>query len=199
MREDAQELIQLFQQPFFTLKEIRQLGITPSLISYYEKKGRVEKLERGIYKGTTVENDQFPFPYEDLFYAVSSIKNGVICLISALSIYELTEQIQRQYWIAVPNSNWASIRKGFKIIRMRNMTLGKTFLTYGNTKIPIFDKERTVIDSIKILDRETGLKALKIYLEPGEEHKPDIKKLLHYAKERGIYEPVFNYIEILSV
>ena len=92
---------------------------------------------------------------------VSSIPEGVVCLISALGIYELGDQIPREYWIAVPHSSRAPRRERSRIVRMRNTTLGRTSIKLGDVKVQIFDRERTIIDSFRYLDKEIAIKALK--------------------------------------
>ena len=40
----------------------------------------------------------------DLAHASKSYKGSAICLLSALSYWELTDEIPRQYWLAIPNN-----------------------------------------------------------------------------------------------
>ena len=122
------------------------------------------------------------FRYEDLVLISQSIQGGVICLISALTIYELTDEIARAHWIAVSNDSRAPRRKGAKIIRMRNIKLGKTKITVGCETVNIFDIERTIIDSFRYLGVEIGVKALRAALKKSGNDKLDLKKLQAYAK-----------------
>jgi len=112
-----------------------------------------------------------------------SIPNGVICLISALCYYGLTDEIMREFWIAVPHSTTSPIRENAHIVRMRNITLGQTTIKIGNQKLKIFDRERTIIDAFRYLDKETSLKALRAFLKTNKDTKPDIKKHMKYAKK----------------
>ena len=65
---------------------------------------------------------------------------------------------------------------------MRNITLGKVPLKIGRLKTFIFDRERCVIDAFRYLDKETAIKALRLYLQTTESHQPDFKKLNAYAR-----------------
>lgn len=51
-----------------------------------------------------------------------------------------------------------------KVVRMRNLELGRTAIKIGNIILPIFDRERTIVDTFRYLGRETVLKALNIAL-----------------------------------
>lgn len=112
-----------------------------------------------------------------------SIPNGVICLISTLCYHGLTDQIMRQYWIAVPHASKSPKRPKTRIIRMRNIELGQTEIKLGTAHLKIFDKERTVVDSFRYLSKEISIKALQAYLRQTGSSKPDLNKLLKYAKK----------------
>ncbi|WP_068466607.1 type IV toxin-antitoxin system AbiEi family antitoxin domain-containing protein [Candidatus Protochlamydia phocaeensis] len=173
----------LLKQPSFTANEAKIFGVFPAHLAYYIKKGQVRRLGRGIYQGTNFKYPIDYFQWEDLIEAVNSVPGGVVCLISALALYDITEQIARQFWIAVPHGTSIKERKLTKIIRFRNMELGKTTLDLGGIQIPIFDRERTVIDSFRLLSRETAIKALKVALAKKGKERLDLKKLQVYAKK----------------
>ena len=66
---------------------------------------------------------------------------------------------------------------------MRNISLGQTEIRIGESILKIFDRERTVVDSFRYLSKEVAIKALQNYLRPTKQTKPDIKKLMAYAKK----------------
>ncbi len=49
--------------------------------------------------------------------------------------------------------------------------------------IPIFDRERTIVDAFRLLSREIAIKALKIALTKGGKNRIDLIKLQEYAKK----------------
>jgi predicted transcriptional regulator of viral defense system len=185
----------LLKQPSFTAAEARALGVSPSLLAYYVKKGEVEKLSRGVYCGNESTRKEVPLEWEDLIATARSIPNGRVCLISALALYELTEEIPRQFWIAIPNEQFAPKRPKTKIIRMRDVRTGSTRMKIGSVNIPIFDKERTLVDSFRFLTTETAIKSLKEYLS-GKHGKPDLVKLRKYA--RKLKTPIEKYVEAFT-
>ncbi|MFW7377485.1 MAG: type IV toxin-antitoxin system AbiEi family antitoxin domain-containing protein [Oligoflexus sp.] len=154
----------------------------PSVLSYYVKKGILERIDRGVYRARDTDID-IDFMWEDLILAVKSVSSGVVCLISALVLYEMTDEIPRVHWIAIPHSSRAPKREGIKIVRMRNLELGRTTLDIGNQSISIFDRERTIIDAFRYLGQETAIKALKTGLQAKGKNKIQLKKLQLYAKE----------------
>lgn len=70
-----------------------------------------------------------------------------------------------------------------KIVRMRNLSLGKTKIKIGNVTLAIFNRERTIVDAFRYLSRETALKALKIALTKKGSDKIDIEKIRKYARK----------------
>lgn len=180
--KEFKKLKLLLRKPLFYAWEAEKKGVHASLLGYYTKKGLIEKLDRGIYRGkeSTMNVD---FQWEDLILTAKSIPKGVICLTSALALYNLTEEIPRFHWIAIPNSCRAPKRKGVKIIRMRNFKLGQIKMKFGETTITIFDRERTVVDSFRFLGRETAIKALKESLRIKDHNKVKLRKIQFYSKK----------------
>ena len=172
----------LSKKEVFSSAEGREAGIPPRMLAYFCQKGQIEKVSRGMYKIKDIDFDS-AFEWEDLAITALSIPNGVICLISALCYYGLTDEIMREFWIAIPHATTSPSRENARIVRMRNISFGQTIVKIGSRKIKIFDRERTVVDSFRYLDKETALKALQAYLKASNDRKPDVDKLLKYAKK----------------
>lgn len=174
-------LQELLKKAQFTAAEARSMGMPTRMLAHFCKQGVIERISRGIYKN---KNAQIAtdFEWEDLVHVAHSIPQGVICLISALCYYNLTDQIMREFWIAVPNTSKAPRRPNTRIIRMRNIMLGQTEMYIAMQKVKIFDRERTVVDAFRYLGKEIAMKALKCYLHPSDGTKCNLKKLFEYAK-----------------
>lgn len=176
-----EQLNLLIQKPVFTAQDARSLSIPSRMLAHFCELGVIERLSRGVYKSSGFETD-LSFEIEDLVITSNTIPHGVICLSTALYLYNLTDQMLREYWIAVPNSSRSPKRPHTRIVRMRNMSLGITTLQLGSHFIKIFDRERTVIDAFRYLSDEIAIKALQFYLKSSSQHKPDLAKLTSYAK-----------------
>ncbi|OGO93547.1 MAG: hypothetical protein A3F10_05850 [Coxiella sp. RIFCSPHIGHO2_12_FULL_42_15] len=169
----------LTSKPFFTAAEARKAGIPTSRLSYYVKTQQIERIRRGVYRGTKAQL-HVDLQWEDLVLTIQSSPNGVVCLLSALALYDLTEEMLRTHWIAIPHATTAPKRKNTRFIRMRDMDTGKTRLKIGKEIIAIFDQERTIVDAFRYLSKEIAIKALKRAAQSG---KLDLKKLQKYAQK----------------
>ena len=178
------QLEQFINVPLFTAVEAEKQGVPRHALAYLIKKGTLERIYPGAYRFSQYE-PEVAFQWENLALVATSIPEGVICLISALCYHELTDQIMREIWIAVPHESYPPKRPNTRIIRMRNVTLGKIELVLGEHKVHIFDRERSVVDAFRYLSKEIAIKALQRYFQNAT-HKPDPKKLGAYAKELRI-------------
>ena len=174
-------LAPLFEKPYFTSQEAREKGVQSAVLSHYVKTGQIKRIQRGVYQKADYQNPA-AFRWEDLVKAVSSVKGGVVCLISALAVYDLTDEIPRQHWIAIRHDTSVKSNKEVRIVRYRDIKLGETKIELEGTLIPIFDKERTIVDAFRILSREIAIKALKATLAQGGKNRIDLIKLQEYAK-----------------
>lgn len=173
--------LSLLKKPLFSAREARELGIPSRMLTYFYQKGMIERVSRGLYRVIEASSG-VDLDFEELVLTASSIPDGIICLISALCYYNLTDQIMREYWIAVPNACRSPKRPHTRIVRMRNMTLGQTVVKIGKYKVKVFDRERTVVDAFRHLSHEVAIKALQAYLKSSIDQKPDLQKLAKYAK-----------------
>ncbi len=172
-------LQELLQKPYFEAEEAK--GLSTRMLAYYQTTGLLERIGKGVYRSSACESS-LPPDIEELVLTTLGIPNGVICLVSALYYYELTDETMREYWIAVPNKQRAPKRPLTRILRMRNTELGQTTIRIGAYRIPIFDRERTLVDAFRYLSHEVAIKALKEYLKSSKVHKPNLKKLTRYAR-----------------
>ncbi len=175
-------LVPLLSQPSFTAKEAKTLGVSAAILSYYVKVGQLKRIRHGVYQAINYQNPE-AFRWIDLIEAVHSINEGVICLISALAVYDLTEEIPRQHWIGIRHGTSVRCSSQVKIVRFRNLNLGKIEIELEGSRVLIFDRERTIIDTFRLLSRETAIKALKSALAQGGKNRLNLIKLEAYAKK----------------
>ena len=193
-RKNQLTVQELLKKPLIYSKDFRDNGYPSSLLSYYQNQGVIKKVERGLYCNVQ-KPPQIDFKWEDLVYTVLSISNGIITGISALDIYDLTDEIPRSHWIAIPNNTSLGFRPSVTAIRTRNHTLGISSIKIGNVEVPIYEKERVLPEAFKLLSRETAIKALKEAFS-SKKKCPDVDKLIDYSKKLRIN--IIPYLEVVT-
>jgi len=176
-----EKLEPFYKTPFFTIEEAAKQGVPRHALAYLEKRGDLERIYPGAYCFSEYE-PEVEFQWENLGLVASSIPKSVICLISALVFYGLTDQVMRESWLAVPHKSHPPKRPNTRIVRMRNADLGKTTIALGEYCVQIFDRERCIVDAFRYLSKEISIKALKRYCQ-SKDAKTDPKKLGAYAKK----------------
>ena len=173
----------LLAAPSFTSKEARLCGVSSSAIAYYVKLERIKRIGHGVYHGLSTSSN-IDFRFEGLVEAMQRVKNGVVCLTTALYLYGLTEEMPAQYWIAIRNGTMhRQASSTTRIVRMRNLELGRTLIKLNKIKISVFSRERTIVDAFRYLGRETALKALESSLSKKKRDRIDLEKIRKYAKQ----------------
>jgi predicted transcriptional regulator of viral defense system len=158
-----EQLRPLLTKPSFNNEEAETLGVSRRMLNHYVKSGDLE----------------VDFQWEDLVRTLFQIPTGVVCMITALRLWELTDEHSREFWVAIPNSQKPPRLKHVRAVRMRNLDLGRTVLKMGDYEIPIFDPERCVVDAFRYLSIEIAVKALK-YLTA--KNGLNYQKLSEYSK-----------------
>lgn len=196
MRVKKLDRFNRFNKAIVTSREAIRAGISPSSLSRLTSTGKITRIARGFYLNNHASR-QLPIYIEDLIYSVISVKDGAICLISALSYYNLTNEIPRQNWISIPSkppSFYIAQRKRIRFVNLPDYNLGLKTIRIKGISVKIYDAEITIVDSFKYLSLETAIYAFENYFR--KKQNPDIKKLEEYSKIRNI--DISKYIKEIS-
>ncbi|MCA2960508.1 MAG: hypothetical protein IOD12_09660 [Silvanigrellales bacterium] len=165
-------------QPSFTIEEAAALGVSRHHLAYYVRTGDLRLIGPGRYCDPTrpVLTD---WKWEDLLRIVTSVEGGIVCGLSALDLHDLTDEIPREHWIAIPKEMKKPEIAGVRFVRTSHLALGQTRLKLEVYEVPVFDKERAVVDAFRLLSREVAIKSLQRLAKQGP---LDFQKLNSYAR-----------------
>jgi len=165
-----------------TMSEALRCGIHRRELYLLRDRGDLELLSRGVYRLVSMPEPSLP----DFIPVAKKIPTGVICLISALAIHEITTQIPHFVYVALPND---AHKPAISYPPMRYFWYSKKLLEIGveerridGCTVKIFDVEKTLIDCVKFRNKiglDIVLEALKMYWYKGN---ANLDKLFHYAK-----------------
>jgi len=175
--------------------ELRKLGIHSRKITGLLEKGILSKLKTGVYEmGSEVVPDEIML--------MKLFPTAVICLESALLHYGYTDRIPATWQIAVDkNISKSQFRIGYPPVTPyyldgRYIGVGKTEYAMNGTMIRIYDKERTICDTLRYankLDREVFNTAVQRYVKDKEKRIPT---LMEYAKILRVTKKVKSYLGV---
>ncbi len=175
--------------------ELRKLGFHSRKITGLIEKGVLSKLKTGIYEmGSEVVPDEIML--------MKLFPTAVIYLESALLHYGYTDRIPATWQMAVDkNIAKSQFRIGYPPVTPfyldgRYIDIGKTKYEMNGTQIRIYDKERTLCDTLRYankLDREVFNTAIQRYVKDKEKN---ISRLMEYARTLRVTKKVISYFGV---
>lgn len=199
MHARTQELKKFFQNNGGVVRfsAILKAGFHPDSLNLLEKEGKVEKIARGLYRETNYPAGSHP----DLVIAALQAPRGVVCLLSALSFYEVTSEIPKYVDLAIPQGthankiNYPPVK--FYRFGAKTWKAGIEEHEIEGHRIRVYSLAKTVADCFKFRNKigmDVTRDALKVaVMEKGI--KP--KEIIQYAKicrVANIIKPILEVI-----
>jgi predicted transcriptional regulator of viral defense system len=159
--------------------------------------GQLEQLARGLYRLA----DMPPLSEPDLVTVAKKVPQGVIYLISALAMHEMTTQIPHEVWIAIPR-NSEPPRFDFPPTRTARLSepaygLGIETHELDGFEVKVYSREKTLVDCFRKRNEvgtDVVLEALKSYKSQG---RTNFDLVLRYAKQLRAEKAMRPYLEAL--
>ena len=193
-RDRLADLLQT--QPIVRAYELRQAGITPSMISRAVADGDLIRIARGLYQRFDGELSA----EQSLAEASKLVPKGVIALTSALAFHELTDQMPRKVWMAISPRNWAPVTS-YPPIRItefpdKYMAQGIEWHRISGIDVPIFSVSKSLADVFRsrAVDRSVAIEALRSALRNRRATPAEIARS---ARDGGAWKVIQPYLEAL--
>lgn len=198
MRTGWEDILELAKrQGVITPADVRAIGLAPENLNKLAKLGKLDKIGRGLYR-----HPEFQATERHSIVEVSRVvPEGVVCLLSALSIHGVGTQMPWEVWVAIPRGKRTPTTRQTRI-RAVTMTgasfdLGREEHLFEGVSVKVYSLEKTIIDCFRLrrlIGHDVAIEALReaIHLE-----KIDVSKLLQLASQlrsRRLIEP---YLETL--
>lgn len=182
---------------FATMKDLKDAAFHTRKITKLVEEGVIEKVKAGVYRISDIgffENVNL-----SLIAVCKAEPKAVICLVSALDYYEMTDFNPHEIYYAIPNSRkskkikYPPTRVFYFRDNVYNIGIDTIKTKYGT--INIFNKEKTVCDMFRYrykIGEDLALEALNNYVKM---KKRSIPKLLEYAeicRVKPVMEPILK-------
>ena len=168
---------------FFRPSEIGKLGITYNQLGQLVGAGVVERVQRGLYRLVSAE----PTEHTTVAAVCARVPNAVICLLTALGIYEIGTQLPHQVWIAIHHKARPPRLPQFqtRLVRFSGSawTYGVRDTVFEGVPARITSPARTIVDCFRyhhLIGREAALEALRDGLR---ERKVTVDALMRTLEE----------------
>lgn len=176
----------------FTRKDILKLGLSGNDIAELLSRGQIERVSRGIYR---FAGEELSDP--ELFRAATIRIAGpsVICLLSALAYYQLTDSIPKKVWM-MTEKHKRTIHKDIRLFRSRNPHLDIGIQKDQGFMITTID--RTLVDCLvqrKLIGTNVAIEGLRRALKF---RKVSLSGIIKVAERLGVEHRIHPYIESFS-
>lgn len=160
--------------------------------------GLLEKIGRGLYRLPDSQGSE----HESLVTVATKVPQAVFCLLTALQFHELTTQLPRQLWIAMPRGSHAP-RFEYPPIKMVQMTgdvytAGVEEHLRDGVKLRVYCAAKTVVDCFKHRNKiglDVALEALK---DAWRARKASADDLWRYAQVCHVTNVMRPYMEVVA-
>ncbi len=160
--------------------------------------GLVERVGRGLYRLAGSEVSEF----ESLETVATKVPQAVFCLLTALQFHELTTQLPRQIWIAMPHGSHPP-RMDYPPLKMVQFTgeaytAGVEEVERDGVKLRVYGVAKTVADCFKHRNKiglDVALEALK---DARSSNKASVDEIWRYAKVCRVANVMRPYLESIG-
>ena len=178
-------------------KDIIGAGIYNIYLNKLLENGKIEKIKRGLYRWIGMNETG----YQGMVDVSKAIPGGVICLISALSFYNMTAVKPMEVSIAIDRKRKV-VKPDYpptKVYYFKNdiFHAGIQKEKVGGVQILIYSKEKTLCDCIKYRNQigmDIVKEALREYLKNSNRN---LELLMEYAEVCKVTTVLKNYLEVM--
>ena len=160
--------------------------------------GVISKISRGVYK----MSDFSPSEFYSFAEASKKVPNGVICLLSSLNFFNLTNEFPFEVWIAIKAKAWKPVKCEIPIRFIRysksSFNEGIEIHNIDGIEVKIFSPAKTVADCFKFRHRIGLDVAISALYECRKQNKASIDQIWYYANKCRITNVIRPYLESLN-
>lgn len=188
----------LQQQGLLRASDLDTIGVPRVVLTRLCNAGRIDRIGRGLYRlpGNPASE------HEALATIAVKVPQAVFCLLTALQFHELTTQLPREVWIAMPRGSHTP-RIDYPPVKMVQMagdtyTVGVEEHERDGIKLHVYSAAKTVADCFKHRNRiglDVALEALK---DAWSSRKASADELWRYAKVCRVANVMRPYLETIA-
>ena len=178
--------------------DLQELGASRVVLTRLTATGQLEKIGRGLYRLPDAEVSE----NESLTTIALKVPQAIFCLLTALQFHELTTQLPRQIWIAMPRGSHTPTMDypPIKMVQFSGDAYaeGVEVFERDHVSIRVYCVAKTVADCFKHRNKiglDVALEALK---DVRAQKKASNDELWRFAKICRVTNVMRPYLEALA-
>ena len=191
----ASGLRRLGARTFFRQRDAAAVGVHSRALRRLVEDGAVERVTRGLYRVAEAE----PTEHYTLAAVCARVPGAIVCLLSALSVHELTTQVAWQEWIAIPHKARTPRLHGLpvRVVRFSGAALryGVVNTTFEGVPVRITSPARTVVDCFRfrrLVGKDVAIEALRDALRDRKASVDQIWRAADVCRAKSLVGPVLD-------
>lgn len=180
---------------FFRPCDAEAAGISYAQLRRMEGLGLVEREGWGLYRRTDTEITR----HHTVAAVCARAPQAVVCLLTALEVYDIGTQMPRHVWIAIPHKARVPAfgRLPVRVTRFSaaSLTYGVVDTTFAGVPARITTPARTVVDCFRFRSKiglEPALEALHDVLDEDKATPGQIRRAAEACGARSLIEPALR-------
>jgi predicted transcriptional regulator of viral defense system len=177
---------------------LQELGIARVVLSRLTASGQLERVGRGVYRLPATQGSE----HESLATIAVKVPQAVFCLLTALQLHELTTQLPRQVWIAMPQGSHAP-KMDYPPVKMVQFSgeayaAGVEVVQVDQVALRVYGAAKTVADCFKHRNKiglDVAIEALKDALTQRKATADDLWRFAKICRVANVMRP---YLEALG-
>lgn len=201
MRHDTQTqrvLDLLGERGMLRPSDLAAIGTHRVVLTRMMAKGLLERVGRGIYRLPENQGSE----HESLIAVATRVPQAVFCLLSALQFHQLTTQLPRQLWIAMPRGSHTP-KIDYPPVKMVQFAGAAYFegvevFERDQVRLRVYCVAKTVADCFKYRNKiglDVALEALKDARAQGKASIDDIWRYARICRVTNVMRPYLEAIE----
>lgn len=188
----------LKQKVMLRPSDLDDIGAPRVTLTRMVEAGQLEKIGRGLYRLA----DAAPSESESLAIVATRVPQAVFCLYTALQFHELTTQLPRDIWIAMPHGSHSPCLDypPVKMIQLSGQALsvGIEEFKRDGVMIKVYNTAKTVVDCFKHRNKIGLDVALEALRDARTQKKASVDDIWRYAKICHVANIMRPYMESIE-
>ena len=185
------------QRGLLRASHLQELGIARVVLSRLAASGQLERVGRGVYRLPERQGAE----HESLATIAVKVPQAVFCLLTALQIHQLTTQLPRQVWIAMPQGSHTP-KMDYPPVKMVQFSgeayaQGIEVVCADQVELPVYGVAKTIADCFKHRNKvglDVAIEALREALATNKTTANDLWRFAKICRVANVMRPYLESI-----